>query len=387
MDTINLNVDPIVLAAYAMKAYNQTHGLAYAHISQDFTIRQTSPNFFQFIKLNHPPIGKILPEILPPLIGMEQSMQDILDGVETAYLLEYVAYEQMDGSAGYLNIQITAIDEQNPPYGLLLLIEDVSRTGRLQQAIVQERNELSITQEHLKTANKQLLQLNQRKSLFMSIVAHDLRGPLSGIQGYASLLQAYLKDERLLKYVHSILSQVHRLNDMIGDLRDLDTIEENKIMLDIGDDNLNVIITEVVKAITIDLQKKGQTLHLDLPAEMLTIRADIAKFWRIIFNLLNNAVKYTPKEGEIHLTVSQGTDNNIIVKVADNGLGMTEDEVSHLFDLYYRTGSAKKSSNSGSGLGLFIVKGLVEAHNGRIEVVSQPKKGSTFTVYLPILAD
>ena len=390
MDILNLNVDPIVLAAYAMKAFNQTHGLAYAHISQDFTIRQTSANFSQFVGLRQLAIGKLLADIVPSFLGLEETLQEILDGITSSYLLEYVARERSDGTTGYFNFQITPIDEQNPKYGLLLLIEDASRTGQLQQAIVQERNELSLMQEHLKKANKRLHYLNQQKSLFMSIIAHDLRGPLSGIQGFAGLIQTYTKkmyteDLRLSRYTNNIISQIALLNDMISDLHDLDRIEEGKVVLDIGSDTINVIIMEVEKAVTVDLGRKRQALTIDMPTDSLIIRADISKIWRIIYNLLNNAIKYTPAEGKISMIARQEADDCVVIEIADNGTGMTADEVTHLFDPYYRAGNAKQSDASGSGLGLYIVKGLVEAHNGRIEVISQPEKGSTFTVYLPIL--
>ncbi len=390
MDALNLNVDPIVLAAYAMKAFNQTHGLAYAHISEDCTIRQTSANFSQFVNYNKLPTGNLLADIMPTFVGMEDTLQDILDGNTPSYLLEYVAHEQSDGTTGYFNFQITPIDEQNPKYGLLLLIEDASRTGLLQQAVVQERNELSLMQEHLTSANKKLKYLNQQKSLFMSILAHDLRGPLSGIQGFAALIQSYTQksytgDLRLSRYTNNIISQISLLNDMISDLHALDRIEEGTVTLDMGSDTINIIIAEVEKTVVIDVGKKEQTLSIDMPIEPLTVRADIAKLWRIIYNLLNNAIKYTPAGGEISLTVHQEPDNCIVLKISDNGTGMTADEVTHLFDPYYRAGNAKQSGASGSGLGLYIVKGLVEAHNGRIEVVSQPEEGSTFTVYLPIL--
>ena len=390
MDILNLNVDPIVLAAYAMKAFNQTHGLAYAHISQDFTIRQTSANFSQFVGLRQLAIGKLLADIVPSFLGLEETLQEILDGITSSYLLEYVARERSDGTTGYFNFQITPIDEQNPKYGLLLLIEDASRTGQLQQAIVQERNELSLMQEHLKKANKRLHYLNQQKSLFMSIIAHDLRGPLSGIQGFAGLIQTYTKkmyteDLRLSRYTNNIISQIALLNDMISDLHDLDRIEEGKVVLDIGTDTINVIIMEVEKAVTVDLGRKRQALTIDMPTDSLIIRADISKIWRIIYNLLNNAIKYTPAEGKISMIARQEADDCVVIEIADNGTGMTADEVTHLFDPYYRAGNAKQSDASGSGLGLYIVKGLVEAHNGRIEVISQPEKGSTFTVYLPIL--
>ncbi len=390
MDTHNLNVDPIVLAAYAMKAFNQTHGLAYAHISQDFTIRQTSPNFSQFVDFNQLPAGNLLTDAVPTFIGMESILQEILDGGSPIYQLEYVAHEQPDGTTGYFNFQITPIDEQNPKYGLLLLIEDTSRTGRLQQTVVQERNDLSLTQEHLKTANVKLQYLNQQKSLFMSILAHDLRGPLSGIQGFAALIQSYTQksytgDLRLSRYTNNIISQISLLNDMISDLHALDRIEEGNVTLRIGSDTINIIIAEVKKTVAIDVGKKRQTLHIDIPAEPLAVRADIAKVWRIIYNLLNNAIKYTPSGGKISLTARQEPDKYVVLEISDNGTGMTADEVEHLFDPYYRAGNAKQGNVSGSGLGLYIVKGLVEAHNGRIEVVSQLEKGSTFTVYLPIL--
>ena len=391
MDALNLNVDPIVLAAYAMKAFNQTHGLAYAHISQDFTIRQTSPNFSQFIHSPHTPVGMLLSEVVAPFVGLEETLQEILDGLMPIYLLEYVAYDQPDGEVGYFNFQLSPIDNQNPKYGLLLLIEDVSRTGRLQQAIVQERNELSLMQEHLKMANDKLQQLNQQKSLFMSIIAHDLRGPLSGIQGFASLIKIYIKkmhidDTHLIGYADNIISQVALLNSMISDLHALDRIEENNVALKFGTDSINTIIDEIEKATALDLKRKYHTLHIHMPDEPLTIRADIPKLWRIIYNLLNNAIKYTPDGGEIHLTAYQESEESVVVKVADNGTGMTADEITYLFNPYYRAGNVKKSGASGSGLGLYIVKGLVEAHDGRIEVVSQPDEGSTFTVHLPIIA-
>lgn len=386
MDTHNLNVDPMVLAAYAMKAFNQTHGLAYAQISQDLTIRQASPNFAQFVDLYQLPAGNLLTDILPTFVGLEKTLQDILDGISPSYLLEYVAYDLLDGTVGYLNIQVTPIDDDNPGYGLLLLIEDVSRVGRLQQTIVQERNELSLTQYRLEKAHKRQQQLNRQKSLFMSIIAHDLRGPLSGIQGYAALTKAYTKDERLLRYSTNIISQINLLNDMIGDLHDLDRIEENKIALEIGLDNINDIVLEVTKAVATDIEKKKQTLHVDIPTESLEIQADTSRIWRIVYNLLNNAIKYTLKGGVIDLHVSKASDDTILIKVTDNGIGMTEDEVDHLFDLYYRADNVQQTGATGSGLGLYIVKGLVEAHNGRIEVVSKPQKGSTFSAYLPILA-
>ena len=172
---------------------------------------------------------------------------------------------------------------------------------------------------------------------------------------------------------------------MISDLHALDRIEEGTVTLDIGSDTINIVIAEVEKTVAIDVEKKKQTLSVNMPVEPLTVRADIAKLWRIIYNLLNNAIKYTPAGGEISLTAHQESDNCVVLKISDNGTGMTADEVEHLFDPYYRAGNAKKSGASGSGLGLYIVKGLVEAHNGRIEVISQPEEGSTFTVYLPIL--
>lgn len=386
MDTHNLNVDPMVLAAYAMKAFNQTHGLAYAQISQNLTIRQASPNFAQFVNLYQLPAGNLLTEILPIFVGLEKTLQDILDGINPSYLLEYVAYELLDGSDGYLNIQVTPIDDDNPRYGLLLLLEDVSRIGRLQQAIVQERNELSLTQHHLKKAHKRQQQLNRQKSLFMSIIAHDLRGPLSGIHGYATLTKAYAKGDRILRYATNIISQIKLLDDMIRDLHDLDRIEENQITLDIGLESINNIILEVTKAVAADIEKKELTLHVDIPAEPLKIQADTSRIWRIIYNLLNNAIKYTLKRGVINLHVSKTSDDSILIRVTDNGIGMTQDEIDHLFNLYYRADNIQQTGATGSGLGLYIVKGLIEAHNGRIEVSSKPQKGSTFSAYLPILA-
>jgi two-component system phosphate regulon sensor histidine kinase PhoR len=142
------------------------------------------------------------------------------------------------------------------------------------------------------------------------------------------------------------------------------------------------IVDEVTKVMQINADSKEIALITNLPEKPLTLWGDRDKLYRVVYNLVGNAIKYTSRNGRVEVQSIKENDQ-IVLHVIDDGYGMTEDQIAQLFQLYYRTEDARKSKTQGTGLGLYIVKMLVEAHKGDISVTSQPEIGSTFSVTLP----
>lgn len=386
LTTRPLNLDPILLAAHVAQTVRVAQRFAYAQISPDFRILQASPKFLDLID---PPVaqpmGMFVENLLDEMFGTKEMMAAVLQGDIPHFRLEYINRPQPDGSIVYLTFHITPMDETKPQRGLLLLVEDTTESGRLQQRLIQDRNELQLLQDKLAKANKELQQLNQIKSLFLSMAAHDLRTPLTVIK---------LQVETLLRQISPhpagsstsgldvIRAQADKLERLINDLLDLERLEQGQLVLNLEPFVLNDLVNEVVKSMQALVQRARQKVRVGMPTP-ITMRADTMRLWQILYNLISNAIKYTGEQGEIAI-VGQQVEQEVVLYISDNGKGMTADQVERLFQPFYRTQEAVESSISGTGLGLYIVKVLVEAHNGRIEVNSQPGYGTTFTLYLPL---
>lgn len=360
--------------------------LAFAIIAPDLTLARASANFAAVatgpIDAERPALADVLLEF----VGAEGMLRDILAGAEPSFRLDHVARERPDGAPLYLTFEVIPLETAVPQNGLLLLVQDTTRNGTLEQRLVQERNELRLARAALADANAELTRLNRLKSLFLSMAAHDLRTPLTVIQGFAQLLAMDLSPEpseaTSREYLETITAQVEWLDRLIVNLLALDQIEEGKLALRPTACIIDVIGQEVLDAMQALALSKRQRLTLE-PADAPTQAfADPERVRQILYNLLGNAIKYTPPQGHIRLRL--GTENGMaVVAVADNGRGMTATEQAQLFELYYRTNDAARSKVKGTGLGLFIVKTLAEAQNGHIDVHSAPGEGTTFTVRLP----
>lgn len=375
-------VDPMILAACAAKTYNANRLMAYAQLSPDLTILQVSPNFAEMAP------AQPLAEVLWEFVGVSEALHDVLAGNVAQFRLEHVNREQPDGSMNYLSFVVYALEQETKQSGLLLLVEDTTEYGRLHHELVQDRNELRLTQQKLADTNEELIKLNRMKSLFLTMAAHDLRTPLSAIHGYSDMLLdgvVPLNSDKSLGYINVIHQQSARLNQLIDDIVDLDMIEQGKLILNPSPCNINELISETITAFKFHLERRSITVQDERSPNPITVLADSEKMLRVFYNLIGNAIKYIPKSGQITLTTQELADK-IIIQIKDNGPGMSEEQQNRLFTLYYRTKEAEASTVRGSGLGLFIVKTIVEAHQGQISVDSQLNQGSTFTIQLPAAA-
>jgi signal transduction histidine kinase len=378
--------DPIVLAARVAQAISATYQMAYAQLAPDLTVVQHSSNFPSLLPdVAQEIVGQPITDLLWELVGMEETVGEILQGRQAAHRLEHVNRELADGSTAYLNFLVLPLEANDPGRGLLLMVENETGYGRLQQSLVQDRNELRLVKQQLTEANEELKRLDRLKTLFLSMAAHDLRTPLTSISGYASLVLDILPGDitpSIPNYLTIVTHQAGRLNGLISDFLDLDQIEEGRLTLEPEPLDFGGIVEEVASVMQINADNRETALETLLPEKPLIIWADRDKLYRVVYNLVGNAIKYTPRQGRVKVQVESDGDR-VVLRVTDNGRGLTPEQLANLFQLYYRTEDTPNSKSQGTGLGLYIVKMLVEAHQGRVEVASQLGQGATFTVILP----
>ncbi len=388
--TAESQVTDLLLAAYAAKTYHAHQRMAYARLAPDLTLQQVSANFAHMVLVAPQPEADLrhqpLPDVLWEFVGADTSLHEVWTGQSPFFRLAHVNREQPDGTVQYLTFTVYRLEEEATLDGLLLLVEDDTEYGRLHHQLVQDRNDLRLVQSKLAAANKELSRIDRMKSLFLSMAAHDLRTPLSAIQGYAEMLLLGIAEPgspKSFQYLDIIQQQSARLNQLIDDIVDLDLIEQGKLTLNLAPCDINPLLQEATGAFKFQLERRSIAVHYELAAEPVLVWADAEKMLRVFYNLVGNSVKYMASQGQITLR-SQMQAGQAVIEVEDTGPGMTAEQLDNLFVLYYRSEDAAKSPVKGSGLGLFIVKTMVEAHQGQVQVASQPGNGSKFTVRLPL---
>lgn len=230
-------------------------------------------------------------------------------------------------------------------------------------------------------------ELNRLKDDYISTAAHDLKTPLSTILTSLYLLSRHgiVNDEKGKDYFKRINKQIDRMQQLISTLLDLSQLEMDGTLT-----LRSVSITHFLKDIVHDFEllanQKSIFLQAVLPDERLNLYVDTDRMTQVFNNLIGNAIKYTPRTGQVTVSLSR-EGHAVLIEVADTGLGIPADELPHIFKRFYRVGDAKQSKKDGTGLGLSIVKTIVEQHGGKVWVESTYGVGSNFYVRLPMPSD
>jgi PAS domain S-box-containing protein len=223
----------------------------------------------------------------------------------------------------------------------------------------------------------------QMKSTFVSVISHELKTPVALIKGYAGTLRrpdAAWDPETLADGLAVIEEEADRLNALIDNLLDASRIQAGVFKLDLSEVDLTRLALKVVDGFR--LQTTSHQFELDFPTDLPAVLADAARIRQVLDNLVSNAIKYSPQGGSIRIGAwHDGT--SVTVYVADQGIGIPADDQGRLFDSFYRVDSGLRRQTKGTGLGLYLCKAIVEAHDGRIWVRSEPGQGSTFFFALP----
>ena len=251
----------------------------------------------------------------------------------------------------------------------------------------QRELELKVQQrtQELAEANTVLTRLNKAKSDFVSAVSHELRTPLAAIKGYASLL-ATGQFGPLVKAQSERIAKIEKHSDLlaqfINNLLDIARIESGRVTMERRPIPINDFLAAVQDVVTPQLEAKHIRFSVDRDG-VKELVGDSSHLQRVFVNLLSNAVKYTPEGGSIRVgLVREGA--TVLATVTDTGCGIAAEDQSKLFQEFYRANDPVNQQVRGTGLGLALVKRIVEAHQGRIWVKSEKNKGSTFSVSLPL---
>jgi len=255
---------------------------------------------------------------------------------------------------------------------------------------VHERTaELEHLNRDLEAANEKLQEVDRLKSLFLSHVSHQLRTPLTAIKGFLENMLSGLYGSLTNKQetnLNRVKVNVDGFIRMIANLLDQTLIDSGKMEIDLYPDEINLpnLVTDVLDQLSSLAAAKGQRLELRCPETDLRIWADRDMVSQILTNLLDNAIKYTPQEGQITVLLSREGSHDAKVSVVDTGEGISPEDLPRLFERFFRVRHLRKGSAKGLGLGLSIVKHLVELHGGTLKVHSEVGKGSEFAFTFPI---
>lgn len=234
---------------------------------------------------------------------------------------------------------------------------------------------------------RQLREADRQKDNFIAILAHELRNPISPIQNAVKILQLERPNDReLLYYCDLIETETMQINRLLGDLLDRSRITQGKLSLRKERMNLIVAINRAIEAGRSTFGEAGHQLTVDLLSAPLIVEADPMRLTQVFSNLLNNAVKFTESEGSIRVTAER-QNNQAIVRIKDSGIGIAQELMPKIFDMFVQGETVTERSHGGLGLGLTLARDIVQLHGGSIEAKSDGlNKGSEFVVTLPLSA-
>jgi PAS domain S-box-containing protein len=237
-----------------------------------------------------------------------------------------------------------------------------------------------------KQVEEKLLESVRRKDEFLAMLAHELRNPLAPISAAAQLLQTMKLDEKRVQQSCQVISrQIRHMTGLIDDLLDVSRVSRGLVELDEVPLNLRQVAANAVEQVTPLIRARRHELTVRLPPDSDMVIGDEKRLVQVIANLLNNAAKYTPEGGHIALDIGV-QDTNVVIDVADDGIGMEPELTAHVFDLFAQGRRSSARSSGGLGLGLALVRSLVELHHGSVTCASPGiGQGSRFTVRLPRL--
>ncbi|MGO8701029.1 MAG: PAS domain-containing sensor histidine kinase [Limisphaerales bacterium] len=238
-----------------------------------------------------------------------------------------------------------------------------------------------------KLQDHKLQEANRHKSEFLAKMSHELRTPLNGILGFAEFLideKPGAINPKQREYLHDILQSGRHLLQLINDVLDLSKIEAGKMGLNPESFLVEKAIREAAGAVQLMAEKKRILISIAVAPELGAVHLDPGKFKQVLYNLLSNAVKFTGEKGRVEVCANAHPPGRFQLRVQDTGIGIRREDFGRLFGEFQQLESGMRRNFDGTGLGLALTKRIVELQSGSITVESEPDKGSTFTVVLPV---
>ncbi len=284
-------------------------------------------------------------------------------------------------SLGMSYIVTSPIDE------FIAVAKEISKGNFDKKVTVKSHNEFAQMAETLNFMTDELQSLEEKRKNFVSDVSHELKTPLATIKLICdSIVATPDPDAEMLKeFLGDLSDEVDRLTRIVESLLALTRMDSGKAQLKLVPVDTAAMIHAIVRNLTLKASEKGIVLYTNFTEEIRReIMLDYDKIWEAIYNIVDNAIKYSPENGFVRVSL-QKEDKFAIIRVEDNGPGIPEAEKDKIFERFYRLDDSRARDTGGTGLGLAIAKEVVTMHGGAITVLSEGEAGSIFSIYLPIV--
>ena len=246
------------------------------------------------------------------------------------------------------------------------------------ECTVESRDELGYLSATLNYMAGELAASEDVQKKFVANVSHDFRSPLTSIKGYLeAMIDGTIPPEMHEKYLKIVLNETERLTKLTNSLLTLNNLNTKGMVLEMSDFDINEIIRQVVASFEGTVTKKGIHINLVLTGEEMYVHADMSKIQQVLYNLLDNAIKFSDKDSEITIETTERNDK-LFVSVKDNGIGIPKDSLNQIFDRFYKSDLSRGKDKKGTGLGLSITKEIIHSHGEKIDVISTEGVGSEF---------
>ena len=268
------------------------------------------------------------------------------------------------------------------------IIEDITERKRMEQELQEKNKQLVKQQQELMEKTRELEVASQAKSEFLAHMSHELRTPLNVIIGFSELMLDGVPGEinnEQRQCLDDVLSSGKHLLDLINEVLDLAKIESGTLKLRLADITLTDVLEELTRTMTPILAPRKQSLDIEVEEGLPPVHADKGKLRQVLLNLLSNATKFTPDGGKLRIEAVR-KDHSCQVSVVDNGIGIKKEDQKRLFEPFHQLDNPLSGEKGGTGLGLAVVKQIIEKHGGKIWMESEYGKGSRFTFTLPLAA-
>jgi len=317
-------------------------------------------------------IGKPVTILIPP--GQEDEEPAILGRLRAGERIEHYETIRVRKDGTYIDISLTVSPIKGPK-------GDIIGASKIARDITEQKQ----ARKDLDDAYRQAEESSRLKEEFLATISHELRTPLSAILGWARMLRlGQLSKENAAKALDTIERNARAQAQLIDDLLDVSRIVTGKLRMDVRPSDPNSFIDAAVEAVRPAAEAKGVRVQKVIDTGLVSIPGDPVRLQQVVWNLLSNAIKFTPRGGRVQIR-SERVNSHLEIIVSDTGQGIAPDFLPHVFDRFRQADQKTSRQHGGMGLGLAIVRHLVELHGGNVSAVSEGEgQGATFTVRLPI---
>ncbi len=334
----------------------------------------------------------------------ESSWKELWDHIvkgemsETTLTMQPLEHNNILCKIKFFNIGVSESSKES----VAMVFQDITQEILINEQIEKKNIEMAKMNSELIRWNTELKRVSEMKSNFLSIASHELKTPLTSIKGYSDIIIDNMRDkidENIYKMIESINRAADRLHKVVNNILDVTRIEQKRLRLKPEMLELDTVIKDCIEELSQFSNKRGISFVCNFSSSMPKFYGDKMRIQQVFTNLFSNAIKFSPDNSSVEVSVTVENDDRFHILVADHGVGINKEDQKHIFEPFYEVGSATRHSTDfakfmggGTGLGLSIVKGIVERHGGRIWVESEGVRqgefpGSVFHIILPVHAE